>query len=250
MENLEEFSAFISTNWNVDEGYGELAYVKYPIYEIEYNENGDTIFEENGDPMLNFTGDYYWRGLNNFFSGPMEMKTGLTIFIATERPYLNFNNPHETGRHMFDIKGGEYSIEFNSWMPTHDDDWTLLWNGDEDLPDWLHIELVDGEEDGHFNNIVTAHVTADPLPQYMRSRSVVIRFGFAGTYKDYNFIQRLKLGPCDLGNYGDGEVTIAVINHLIELILNDMYDNCYDVNMDGELNIADINGVIDYILRY
>ena len=249
MENLEEFSAFISTNWNVDEGYGELAYVKYPIYEVQLDENGDTIKDSRERPITAFNGHYYWCGLNNFFSGPMEMKTGLTIFIATERPYLNFNNPYETGKYEFGIGGGDCCIEFYSWMPTHDDEWTLLCNGDEELPDWLHFELVDGEEDGLFNNIVTAHVTADPLPQDVRSRSAVIRFGFPGAYKDYHFSQRMKLGPCDLGSYGDGEITIATINYLINLILNDMYDNCYDVNMDGELNIADINGVIDYILR-
>ena len=46
----------------------------------------------------------------------------------------------------------------------------------------------------------------------------------------------------------DGEYTIALINYTIYLILNDMYDNCYDFNMDGELDISDVNVVIDIIL--
>ena len=245
MENLEEFSAFISTNWNDDEGYGELAYVKCPIYEVQLDENGDTIKDSGDRPVTTFNGRYYWCGLNNFFDGPTEMKTGLTIFIAAERPYLNFNYP-ETGKYEFGIQGGVCDIEFHACMPSHDGDWTLLWNGNEKLPDWLHIELVDGEEDGHFNNIVTAYVTADPLPNNLRKREAVIRFGFQGAYLDYKFIQKLKLGPCGIE---DREINVGIINYIIYLILNDMYDNCYDINMDGEINIADVNFVLDYIMR-
>ena len=246
MENLEEFSAFISTNWNDDEGYGELAYVKYPIYEVQLDENGDTIRDSRNRPITAFNGHYYWCGLNNFFDEPREMKTGLTIFIATERPYLIFNNPDETGKYEFKKGGGDVGIEFKSWMPSQDNAWTLLWNGDEELPDWLHIELLDGEENGHFNNMVTAHVKADPLPQGITHRKAVIRFGFPGTYLDYEFIQQMELIPCD---YGDGELTIADVNYTIYLIINDMYDDCYDVNMDNELTIADINALI-YLILY
>ena len=262
MENLEEFSAFVSTNWNDDEGYGELAYVKCPIYEVQLDENGDTIKDSSERPITTFNGHYYWSGLNNFFgNNPMEMKTGMTIFIATERPYLRFNSPEENGKYEFGTKGGVCDIEFYAWMPSHDDDWTLMWNGSEELPDWLgkelvdgaeelpdwlDIELVDGAEDGHFNNIVTAHVTAAPLPWNLRKREAVIRFGFPGAYLDYRFIQRIKLGPCELGQE---DLTISVLINVVDLILNDMYDNCYDVNMDSELNIADVNFVIDYLLR-
>ena len=243
MESLEEFSAFVSTNWNDDEGYGELAYLKSPIYEVELDDNGDTLRDSRGYPITSFKGNYNWCGLNNFFSSPMEMKTGLTVFIATERPYLFFNNPYETGEYKFERGGGDCNIEFYSWLPSHDGDWTMLWNGAERLPDWLHIELIDGEEDGQFNNIVTAHVTADP--QGYKNREAVIRFAIPGTYLDYKFIQRKNEMPCPPV---DGEYTIALINYTIYLILNDMYDNCYDFNMDGELDISDVNVVIDIIL--
>ncbi len=48
---------------------------------------------------------------------------------------------------------------------------------------------------------------------------------------------------------GDGEVNIADINALIDLILNEGGDAAGDVNGDGEVNIADINAVIDLILN-
>lgn len=47
---------------------------------------------------------------------------------------------------------------------------------------------------------------------------------------------------------GDGEVNIADINAVIDMILSDRFDVKGDVNGDGEVNIADINAVIDIIL--
>lgn len=48
---------------------------------------------------------------------------------------------------------------------------------------------------------------------------------------------------------GDGEVNIADVNAIIDLILSDKSDKIGDVNEDGEVNIADINAVIDIILN-
>ena len=47
---------------------------------------------------------------------------------------------------------------------------------------------------------------------------------------------------------GDGEVNIADINAVIDIILNGSKNPSGDVNGDGETNIADINAVIDIIL--
>ena len=48
---------------------------------------------------------------------------------------------------------------------------------------------------------------------------------------------------------GDGEITIADINAVIDAILNSNNRSYrYDVNYDGEVNIADINAVIDLIV--
>ena len=48
---------------------------------------------------------------------------------------------------------------------------------------------------------------------------------------------------------GDGEVNIADINAVIDLILKGTTDTHADVNGDGEVNIADINAIIDIILN-
>ena len=47
---------------------------------------------------------------------------------------------------------------------------------------------------------------------------------------------------------GDGEINIADINAVIDLILTSNDDIKGDVNDDGEINIADINALIDLIL--
>lgn len=55
----------------------------------------------------------------------------------------------------------------------------------------------------------------------------------------------LGAGPLDLNN--DGEVNVADVNLLIDLIIAGTGTTSCDVNGDGELNISDINFVIDSI---
>ena len=47
---------------------------------------------------------------------------------------------------------------------------------------------------------------------------------------------------------GDGEVNIADINALVDMILIGSTQPVGDVNGDGEINIADVNALIDIIL--
>lgn len=49
---------------------------------------------------------------------------------------------------------------------------------------------------------------------------------------------------------GDGEVNIADINHLIDSILRNGNESSCDLNGDGEINIADVNALINYILTF
>jgi len=48
---------------------------------------------------------------------------------------------------------------------------------------------------------------------------------------------------------GDGEVTIADVNAIVDLILSSSYSASADVNGDGEVTIADVNAVVDIILE-
>ena len=53
--------------------------------------------------------------------------------------------------------------------------------------------------------------------------------------------------PADVNH--DGEVNIADVNAVIDVILTGAMTYSADVNLDGEVNIADVNAVIDAILQ-
>ena len=142
MENLRDFSALVCSDDKSDEGYGELAYIKYGVTDEDGN------FDH-----------YVWAGLNNFFvnsSGGREtMMTGMSIFITIDTPFLTYNWSNEDGEFLFPDEGGlmekdlgmgpegeeviTRSIEFYSSMPSVDEGWTLTCDGD-DVPEWLSIE--------------------------------------------------------------------------------------------------------------
>ena len=56
-----------------------------------------------------------------------------------------------------------------------------------------------------------------------------------------------QFAPADVNR--DGEVNIADVNAVIDVILTGTITNSADVNRDGEVNIADVNAVIDVILQ-
>lgn len=233
-DGLVDFTTYASADIHSDEGHGELAYLKCPIN------------DEQGE----FTGKYRWLGLNNFFSIG-EMKTGLTIYITAELPFITFSYDEEDGVYQFDEGGGVmtqqfgnktvYGIDFASWLPSADDGWTVTCNGG-DVPDWLEIELSDVDKRVE-RCLVNARVTAKPLFYGQQYRKAVITFSQPGADINYTFIQKSKCG------YNDEDFNVADVNFLIDLVLEEMYDNCYDFNDDGELTVADINELIHIILR-
>ncbi len=262
-EALVDFTAYISADDEIDEGFGETAYVKFPRYIVELDENGDTVKDEDGKPVYDFTGEYYWRGLNNFFSSG-SMKTALSIFIVADQPFVIFNYSIEDGEHTFPAEGGplqkvvevegeQYLVEgisFWSWVASADGDWTLTCNGSDELPDWLNIELTDVEQEEEIMGYeVQANVTAEPLPEGLAYREAVVRFEIPGDYIEYKFMQGEKPDPIIGDVNGDGEVNIADVNALIDQILTGKTTPAGDVNKDGEVNIADVNAVIDIILK-
>ena len=237
---LANFTCSIGSDFLVDEGFGELAYVNYQFRDEEGN----------------LTGITEWMGLNNFFDIG-QMKTGFSIFLVAEHPYLAFNHPDEDGEYQFGVEGGLMQNElgglivngimFRASDSCEDEEWIMTYNGSDELPDWLEIELVEGKENGHYNGIVTARVTADPLPQGVSYREAIVRFEIPGDYKDYKFTQGENPGPV-IDPIDDP--SIADVNAIINIILGAEPDPKYDLNRDGTINIADVNVMIDIILTH
>ena len=236
MDDLQSFSAMISSDTQIDEGFGELAYLKFGLPDEDGNLD-----------------HYVWAGLNNFFTSGA-MKTGLTIFLSTENPYLTFNWNAEDGEYTFPNEGGEMkqefgdaSIEFWSWEPYGNDSWYVSCN-DEDVPEWLDIQLEDKMEGEEFSGVVMCNVTAQPLPAGVKYREAIVRFEFPGAYVDYKFMQGVKDNIPDVNH--DGAVNIGDINEVIDMILSGRFNTDGDVNHDDAVNIGDINYLIDYILKH
>ena len=241
MENLKEFSAMICTDDQVDEGFGELAYLKF------------AWADDEGQPD-----SYRWEGLNGFFSGG-GMKTGFSVFLSTENPYLTYNYNAEDGEYLFPNEGGlmekhfgDYttrSIEFWSWVPSADDGWYVFLNNGDEVPDWLSIELTDiASSTGAFSGLVNAEVVAEPLPEGVSYREAIVRFEIPGNYLDYKFMQGKKedFDRADVNR--DGEVTVADVDVVINMIMNGNQDPIGDVNADGEVTVADVDAIINRIL--
>ena len=141
MSSLENFTALIGNELHYTDGFGERAYVK--------------VGKDDADG--NFDGHYQWQGLNNFFSSG-EMKTGLSIFLVTEQPFLLSNTWTDDYEYTFPAAGGVMedsytdangdtvnlrSIELASWTPASDSwSWSITCDGGE-LPSWLDISLND-----------------------------------------------------------------------------------------------------------
>ena len=78
-------------------------------------------------------------------------------------------------------------------------------------------------------------------------RIAMIGGGSAATYVDdvsFYYNDNGTLGDVN----GDGEVNIADINAIINVILTGVENAAADVNGDDEINIADINAIINLIL--
>ena len=71
--------------------------------------------------------------------------------------------------------------------------------------------------------------------------------GSAATYVDDFILRYSDSSPVGDVN-GDGEINIADVNAIIDMVINGIVNPKADVNGDGEINIADVNAIIDLIL--
>ena len=248
MENLKQFTTFCAYDWGrtSSENYGETAYLKI----------------DRADEDGVFHNDYMWYGMHNFLG---DYYTAFQISINIEQPFITtylfeddeYTFPDEGGEMIRtfldeDENGNEVEVDMNGvWfisnVITGEGDWFVTWNDEEELPDWLHLELTDLQVGEAYSFVAAAPITADPLPAGVAYREAKIRFEIPGDYIYYTFKQGTPPTPNRYDVNGDGEVNVADINTLIDYILTG--SGQHDVNGDGEMTVADINDLIDYILN-
>ena len=95
---------------------------------------------------------------------------------------------------------------------------------------------------------------SDGKTYYVRARYAyrTLATGTTVQYTDYCDIRSFVYHEVITGDVNrDGEVNIADINTVIDIILSGEVASTplADVNRDGEINIADINAIIDIILN-
>ena len=102
-----------------------------------------------------------------------------------------------------------------------------------------------GDLDSLTNNSVPAAeiYTGGYMNKPITGMTVDKEAGFASFW----YMAPSKPKPGDVN--GDGEVNIADINAIINAIMKEQNDNACDVNDDGEVNIGDVNAVIRIILH-
>jgi uncharacterized protein YjdB len=118
--------------------------------------------------------------------------------------------------------------------PDNAENKTLEW----DIPD-NNVIMTQIYNDTHSLNIGaigegTVTITARTTDGSNKSASCIVTVGKQELPGDVN---------------GDGEVSIADINIMIDLVISESYQPEYDLNGDGEVNIADINLIIDLVLK-
>ena len=92
----------------------------------------------------------------------------------------------------------------------------------------------------------------DGTTYYVRARYAyrTIATGTTMQYTDYCPVRSFVYHEALAGDVnGDGNVNIADINVVIDLILSGTYNAMGDVNGDGAVNISDINALIGIILK-
>ena len=248
MENLVEFRAYVSLDDQVDEGYGELAYIM--VEKREYDENDEPIY----------LGEYEWKGLNRYWdNGSIVIKTGFTILIGIDNPYITYVYEQEDGQYLFPAAGGSMQktwldgtlsngIRFSTSCPSHDGSWRITCDGNESLPSWLNISLIDIINATGFHG-VRANVSASALPSGMTYREAVVRFEIPGDYIEYKFMQGTQPMEYRGDVNADGTVSIGDVTQLIDILLSGAQgEPTADVDADGSVTISDVTNLIDMLL--
>ena len=208
------FTMFITKDW-CDEGYGQHGYMM--------------AVDDQGTP-LNKPGII---NLDGFFKGLSLGTTAPSIFLDVEWPMMEWTYTFEDGAYNFPVEGGKlvktpaegYTFDYISVFSTKSSElWTVLTEDDQDVPEWLTLEIADVVENDEFTNEVQIKATAAPLPEGVSYREAKVKFSVPGASLVYNFSQ---------GTSGINDVTVnkSEVKKVVE------NGQIYIINGDAKYNV-------------
>ena len=188
------------------------------------------------------------------------MRVTLTIDGETMTSnVVRFSLAHAAARFAVPLDGGmlckgdHVTLKPQQWATTY----IIEISGSETT--WGRTRFIETLKNGQYQTTLPAEeikvngkLMVDGMTYYARSKSTYLDFDGKSHTTAYgpviSFVYSEKAALQGDVN-GDGEVNIADVNTLIDMILNGTTGAAGDVNNDSEVNIADVNALIAYILR-
>ena len=196
------------------------------------------------------------------------LEPGNTYFVRVVMPagddimysgIVRFSVAHAAARFAVPVNGGELykgqhiTLKPQQWATSY----VIEVSSKEST--WGRTRFIETLKDGQYQTTLPAEeikvdskLMQDGTTYYARCKTTYLDFDGNSHTTAYgpviSFVYKEKAAITGDVN-GDGEVNIADVNAIIDMILSGNSDDAGDVNGDGEVNIADVNAVIDIILR-
>jgi hypothetical protein len=195
------------------------------------------------------------------------MSTGWTTYESWDVPadamFQNWGGYFFTAQSIGDLPAGTYTVKFavgERVEDTYTDSYAYVFTSEGDYSASIDYIGQTFPEFSTNNGVVTIEnvVVTDGWMQFGVEAE-------SGSHLFFNEVQLLLTAPAPGYDYNDGsmflmgdvnldgEVTVADVNAIIDVIVKDEADpellSLADVNQDGEVSIADINNVVDILLR-
>jgi len=249
------FSEEMASNWVHIDLYPYQHVVFTPTgYAID--ENGIITGKVEGKYVIHPTGliqpkdpnnDWLWINVVSFHEEQEPnniLETANTLHILPTQFYLStivdvdcFKIHVKAGEKLqFRVKGTA-TIPMIKWATFGGTNLTQIGGGS--------IILNDGEQIIDIGDLTSVFGTGDYYIQFYANPNFYNYFQDFCYYTVQAVIEKERI-PGDVN--GDGEINIADVNSIIDVILGGSGESTADVNSDSEVNIADVNAIINIIL--
>jgi uncharacterized lipoprotein YddW (UPF0748 family) len=197
------------------------------------------------------------------------LEPGNTYFVRVDLPageiimtsdVVRFSVAHAAARFAVPVDGGTLSAGQHITLKPQQWATSYVIEVSSKEGTWGRTRFIETLKNGQYETTLPAEeikvdgkLMADGTTYYARCKTSYLDFDGNNHTTAYgptiSFVYRESAMPATGDVNGDGEVNIADVNAVIDMILGGAITPAGDVNGDGEINIADVNAVIDIILN-